>query len=462
MMASRRDFLGGALASVGLWGIGGCRLFPASALRFGVLSDIHIREGGKTERCYGGDVTYFRKALEYFRGQGVDAVMIAGDLADKGRASELKAVADVWFDVFPEGCGVEKLFVSGNHDWWGQKSVAKMKALWEETWREPYESLWHKTVKGYHFLGQHWEDYNSCTGAPFGKLGPWLERNGGLVRGGRPFFYVQHPHPRGTCNGAWAWGRDNGATTKALAGWPNAVVFSGHSHHAQTDERSIWQGAFTSVNTGSLRYGCHPDNGGMPGRGYENGYKGPDEKLMPRCDVLETKTGLVVEVSDEAIVYIRRDFQNDRSLGPDWVQPLPSRAQSPAMGFAERAAKETPPSFAPGAAITMKPLTARPRKGEPVEAIDVEFPAANASATRSFVYEVRVTGEGEPLVREVIAEGFDQAAESEWANRPSRVILAKAWLPRGERLEVAVTPVSSLGVRGKAITAWMASSRSLH
>ena len=93
-----------------------------------------------------------------------------------------------------------------------------------------------------------------------------------------------------------------------------------------------------------------------------------------------------------------------------------------------------------------------PRYGEPVEAIDVSFPAANANATRAFVYEVRVTGEGEPLVREAVAEGFDQAADSEWANRPSRIVLAKSWLPKGDKLEIAVTPVSSLGVRGKAIS----------
>ena len=64
---------------------------------------------------------------------------------------------------------------------------------------------------------------------------------------------------------------------------------------------------------------------------------------------------------------------------------------------------------------------------------------------------VRVTGEGEPLVREVVAEGFDQAPDSEWANRPSHVVLAKAWLPKGDRLKISVTPVSSLGVRGKTI-----------
>ena len=443
---NRRQFIGGALSAGGFWATQGClRIASPVRLRFGVVSDIHVRDGGSRDHGSSGDTWYFSKALRYFKEQKVDAVLIAGDIADRGRDAEMMAVAKAWFEVFPEGCGVEKLFVSGNHDWWGQGSIEKMSALWEKAWHEPYVSLWHKTVKGYHFVGKHWDSNG------FGGLAEWLKENGAPLRGDRPFFYVQHPHPNGTCNGAYAWGRDGGATTKALADWPNAVTFSGHSHHAQTDERSIWQGAFTSVNTGSLRYGCHPDDGGLPGRGYENGVKGPNDKLMRPCNVMETKTGLVVEVSDDAIVYIRRDFQNDRSLGPDWVQPLPSRAEAPSMGFAERAAKETPPAFAPGAAIAVKAVQANPRKGEPVEAFDVSFPAANANATRAFTYEVRVTGEGEPLVREVVAEGFDQAPDSEWANRPSRIVLAKAELPKGDQLSITVTPVSSLGVRGKTI-----------
>lgn len=441
---NRRAFIGGAFAAWGAWG---CRSVFGKRepnLRFGVVSDVHVCAGGRRDHGSSGDTYYFRKAMEYYRAQKVDAVMIAGDIADGGKEAELQEVARAWFEVFPDGCGVEKLFVAGNHDWWGTESVARQKALWEKVWREPYESLWHKTVKGYHFLGKHWEE----TG--FGELYFWLRKNGSILRGEKPFFYVQHPHPMNTCNGEYAWGRDGGLVNSALYNYPNAVVFSGHSHYSQLDERSIWQGDFTSVNTGSLRYGCPPDSGDGPGRWYENGVKGPDDKLMPPANVMETKTGLLVEVYDDAIVYVRRDFQNDRSLGPDWVQPLPANAQAPAMGFAERAAKECPPAFASGATITVKELTAKPRKGEAVPALDIRFPAANAGGARPFVYEIRVTGDGEPLVREVLAEGFDQAPEHPAALGESHAVLAKASLPAGLRT-IAVTPVSSLGVRGRPL-----------
>ena len=444
----RREFLGGIFAVGGLWAVGGDAgaTFGAPRVRFGVVSDVHVRQGGPRDHATGGDTTYFRKALEYFKAQKCDAVMIAGDLADRGREDELMAMAKVWFEVFPEGCGVTKLFVCGNHDWWGQRSFDKIKALWEKAWREPYESFWHKTVKGYHFFGKHWDsDKPTWT-----EIGTWLAANGAAVKGTQPFFYVQHPHPNNTCNGPYAWGRDQGNVTKALAAWPNAVTFSGHSHHAQTDDRSIWQGAFTSVNTGSLRYGCHPDDGGLPGRGYENGVRG-DDKLMGSANVVETKTGLVVDVCDAAVVYHRRDLQNDCALGPDWVQPLPYRPQD----FAARAAKEPAPAFAAGAAVTVKDVEGRPRKGAACAAVEFKFPAARASRTRPFIYEIRITGD-DPLCtlqRGVVAEGFDQAPNHPWTHRESRAVIAKAALPIGVKHTVEITPVSSLGVKGAPIKA---------
>ena len=169
---NRRQFIGGALSAGGFWMTQGCvRSSSPVRLRFGVISDIHVREGAPRDHGGSGDTWYFSKALRYFKEQKVDAVLIAGDIADTGRDGEMMAVAKAWFEVFPEGCGVEKLFVCGNHDWGGQKSIEKMSALWERAWHEPYVSLWHKTVKGYHFIGKHW-DSNGFAG-----LADWLKAN---------------------------------------------------------------------------------------------------------------------------------------------------------------------------------------------------------------------------------------------------------------------------------------------
>lgn len=63
-------------------------------LKVGILSDIHITDAESAKT--------FRHALEYFRDRHADGVIIAGDMADWGIESQLKIVADTWFEVFPE------------------------------------------------------------------------------------------------------------------------------------------------------------------------------------------------------------------------------------------------------------------------------------------------------------------------------------------------------------------------
>ena len=127
-MNTRRQFLkftGGGFAAA--WATFHARALadvaaPRPPLRLGVVSDIHIRNNGKTENGYvAGSTGTFRAALEYFRERRVDAVVIAGDMADTGKMSELDRVGQVWREVFPDckgldGARVEPVFVYGNHD----------------------------------------------------------------------------------------------------------------------------------------------------------------------------------------------------------------------------------------------------------------------------------------------------------------------------------------------------------
>ena len=267
---TRRFFLGGC-ASFGA--LAGRRIFavpnatlPKVNLRFGVVSDVHVRDDKEL------DDKAFKQALTYFRDNGVDAVLIAGDIADRGRISQLQYAADAWYSIFPDdkasdGRPVEKLFVYGNHDvlaWrWGRKeeelkdpalmaeaigsSPENIAATWEKCFREKYEPIWIKDVKGYKFIGRHW-GHND-------KLEAFVAAHAGELKGSRPFFYTQHDHPRNTCIGAWAWGYDDGTSTRVFSAFPNCVAFSGHSHYTLTDERTVWQGAFTSIGAGCLHEG---------------------------------------------------------------------------------------------------------------------------------------------------------------------------------------------------------------
>ena len=85
---SRRDFARGAIGLFG-WGmfaggLGGCSMFSEGAgprLAIGIVSDIHIRLDRKNGKDSFAGAERFRKALEWFRDQGVDGVTISGDLA---------------------------------------------------------------------------------------------------------------------------------------------------------------------------------------------------------------------------------------------------------------------------------------------------------------------------------------------------------------------------------------------
>ena len=153
MAQTRRAFIGqGAFAFLAAAGMGH-RAFGATGparLRFGALSDIHITRGK-------GSCDIFEKALTYFRDQKVDAVLIAGDMADSGLDSQLRRVGETWRRVFPgdkrpDGEHVEKIFVTGNHDidgWkWHKKDdwilahgigpADNRVKTWERLFKEPY------------------------------------------------------------------------------------------------------------------------------------------------------------------------------------------------------------------------------------------------------------------------------------------------------------------------------------
>ena len=495
MNVSRRFFIGGAAA---FGTLGGCRMLRPSGsavsgrpnITFGVVSDIHITRVGEGEKmaAWGNNLT-FRHTLEWFRDQGVDAVLIAGDMADKGMVEQLEAVAQAWYAVFPEdrypdGRPVEKVFVLGNHDYHGYlyyDHAAKLypdtterakhvlrsdfAMRWKRIFHEDYTRFYRKTIKGYDFLCQHWDDgkgmetgLGSCD---FGvELQAFLDAQGKTLDPSRPFFYVQHPHLKDTCYGSWAWGHDEGKATKALSAYPNAVAFSGHSHYSLTDERSIWQGSFTSVGTGSLRYTGMPYNAHLP-QGYENtvtqgkNAKAIDAaKMMPRYNRGGCRQGMLWRVYDDCMVVTRREFLTDLNLCDDWVIPLPVAEPKP-FAFAARARKAGAPAFPSGAALAVKSVEAKTRAGKKKDALRIEIPAATAGVARSWEFEVVAEAKapgGAHISKLVLAEGFNHSQKYKKANEPSACVFARDELPGGE-LRFTVTPVSCFENCGKPLVA---------
>ena len=489
MNVSRRSFLGGVASFGATWGL---RAFAAPPglfssgrplLTFGAISDIHISSPASKVKV---GTKLFEHALGWYRAQGVDAVVVAGDLANYGLVEELEMVGAAWRKVFPENRGadgraVEKVFVTGNHDHdaWNYGTIARdlhpdpkdfvahklvndYPRHWRSAFDEPYEPIYLKTVGGYRFVGSHWDNGDIRQFGP--RLKAFLAAHRDELAGDRPFFYVQHPHPRGTVFGDLAAGScDDGTVKEALSAFPNAIALSGHSHWSITDARAIWQDSFTSIDLGCLfRTGfCRSSNGLM---GYENWRTPGVRKKTPEslatdaakamghyAPAFRCHHGMLVKVFADRVVVERREFGTDRPVADDWVIPLPFAERKP-FDYAVRAAKAVAPEFPAGAALTFESVKAKTRAKKREPAVKVSFPAANAVAgVTPYDYRIEIIPEeGEKVVRAVLAQGVELGAASAAARGPSCCVLARDTLPSG-KLTFRVFPGECFGRLGRPL-----------
>ena len=459
---TRRWFIGGAAA---FGAFGGCRFMEGTAssdrplLRFGVVSDIHfvMEEGLLHYPDYGAET--FVKTLEYFRDRGVDAVVCCGDMADRSIGEELLAVGRAWERVFPDNrapdCrSVEKLFVTGNHDFEGFKYGENVRRVfpdpavrakhlipndfrgwWERAFHEEYRPTWLKEVNGYSFVGaNYFEPRETPTGRMFNSaLRDFYAANAKRLDPSRPFFHIQHPQPKDTCFAPWCWGRDDGTSTDVLSRFPNAIAFSGHSHYPLTDPRFLWQGAFTSVNASSLRYMGHTDEefprDGRPVRA-------PDEP--------DARHGQLWSVHADRIDVERRDFRTGLPIGETLTMPLPAAEPKP-FAYAEHAKRLSAPEFLDGYAVTLEPDVG--------DSMRVLIPAVKPdSAARCYHYELRCSSGGKSVVRRVANRNAMLSEKDPRAAEPTIISLSLKDLP-GQPLAVTVTPVGYFGKRGKSLSA---------
>lgn len=398
---NRRNFITGALGMGAMAGVSwprfvGAETSSSALMKMGVLSDIHLRDPG--------DEGTFIKALEYFRDGGADAVLIAGDFADTGRIFQAKMLADAWARIFPndtapDGRHVERLFVYGNHcvtGWtWGNpykdnEAGAKAEAIgygdnrariWDELFHEEYKPIWMKTVKGIPVIGAHWEERGGGIA-----IEEFMRTHAKEIDPKLPFVYTQHAHPKDTCFGSWAWGHDDGRATRALSPFPNAVAYSGHSHYTLTDERTVWQGAFTSINTSSLKYSSTDYSLRENINGNGSGFHGEGRKhRMRQVGTGDGRQGMLVSYFDDHLAIERREFVYGQSLGEDWVVPLPAANET--YSYAKRAAQRVTPEFAADAKVAVE---VTPKKDEKdFTHVELTFPAAEIrSGCRVYEYEV--------------------------------------------------------------------------
>ena len=440
----------------------GIAAFPAVAfggdadarLKVGIISDNHMH----LARRNNWPIERLRLVLSYLDAAGVDVVVNAGDIADTGQVSELRKVAEIWDECFPGGRGcdgrpVARIFVTGNHDMLQTSASlpeeirqARLKdafvkdpaRYWQEIFGEAWEPIRVRTIKGYDFVGVH-----------FGheaEIERWLAENGARFKGERPFLFVQHFHPKGTCfqDGAAA---DKGISTRVLADYPNCFAISGHSHRPLADERAIWQGAFTSMGASSLSSQLWPSK-------CENSYlpvsmRGKINLHMPVNSSRGAYNGYIMNVSDNALRIERRDFAAGEKVGPDWVLPLPlaTNTAKPFV-FAE---KGIAPYFDKRARVKIEEVDGKDRMEQVERQIVVTVPPAWAPnpCSRTIFYNARAidADTGATIAKKrAMAEGFHLPFERT-RKFPGKVVFPKSAFKAGCKVKFEVNAENAAGMK---------------
>jgi len=458
---SRRGFLSLA-AGAAAWGLGGGRLHAAGAagvppLRIGAISDIHINFKGRKDNCflYGAHGT-FRAALEYFRDQKVDAVTVTGDIADTGRLQELEAAGRIWREVFPgdkrpDGEHVEPVFIYGNHDGFKHTKDEPIvsddfAASWKKAFGRDWSPVYSVKVKGYTFIGMHWgheKDLPAFIEKHESELG---------LREARPFFCLQHPIPKDTLFAhSGTWGEDKGHVTKCLSAYPNAVSLSGHTHMATTDDREVWQGAFTAINCCTLAQIKPPAKCvNTPWRKGKGGNVVHHMKATSR----KGKQGYMMDVWPDRLEIARREFVYGIEAGPKMIVPIPSVASAPVFGYAAQARRAVAPAFPAGAALSVVERGGKDASGRPERQIVLDFPSAVAAGHRGRVERYRVeaipeAGGESVLTRHVAQELYFHPIEKIPARQ--QCVLGADELPSGQKVKWRVTPIGVFAQEGRAL-----------
>ena len=231
-------------------------------LSFAALSDVHINIANQEgDNKLKSAISQLISEAKKDDADGIDALAIAGDIADTGSNTEVLRFAKIIKDNFPNK---NVMLTTGNHEYYGNK--VNMNNYYDALGKDYFANdvdydlssgSRHCVVNGYHFIFIEPASYGN--GCPYPqKTLEWLDTTLTSITSENPNAYIfvfTHPMINETC-----YGSDLGPSwyttylTSTLEKYPQVVTFGGHLHFPINDERSIMQTKFTSLGCGSVRY----------------------------------------------------------------------------------------------------------------------------------------------------------------------------------------------------------------
>ena len=303
---------------------------PQPILRIGILGD---QQAYADRHAWG--MHNHELACQLLAPMNLDALVMTGDLSDQGWPQVYPLYMQILRECFGEHLPVH-VPCAGNHDYWATCPKRPFDELYADFCTGLEESVVNpicKTIKGYDFIAMSSDhDHKFATEEECAVLAEAIDR--AVARdSGKPIFVITHYNPSRTTSGSYG---ENGLALlrKTLDRYPQVISLSGHTHIPLEDERTIWQGAFTAINTSSLAYAC----------------------VEERC---ANTTGPIVPFARDAIQCLRMDVFSDhievhrynvteaREIKPEkpWRFRLPYDPRHPELDFDSRAATRTAPRF---------------------------------------------------------------------------------------------------------------------
>lgn len=224
-------------------------------IRFIVESDNHIKASGdipclRINKSLKLSYAIAEADKEY---NSLDAVLFVGDIANNGLKSQYYGFKSTIDACVKDETQVLALLALRSHD--GNTLGAETLDYFSDL-TDGLGGDKHTVINGFHFITiSHSENEDE----KFGEYQrEWLKAQlDEAVKDDptKPIFVAHHEHILNTVFGSSdfdGWGCDY--FRDILNQYPQVVHFSGHSHYPVNDPRSIWQGEFTAIGTGSMKY----------------------------------------------------------------------------------------------------------------------------------------------------------------------------------------------------------------
>lgn len=297
---------------------------------------------------------HLRNHFKFCKENNVDVIMMVGDIVNNSTEDYYDQFESTFKSVYGEDESTypEFVYLMGNHEWWNleekvdgnainlfnkharidTKALVKRTSIETNERYTSYYPNYYKVVNGIPFIAISGEShYGLLSYSLCDEIESWLKDISKLpsVKKGGPIFVGYHyPIPELT----YSFGEDAYEYAcildDILKNYPQAILFTGHTHFSAINERTINQVNYTNINLGSSSYTCLASRSATM-LSYErymnvrnNGT--PDGQIRDGYD--HTPTINIVKVSTDRKTIINRYFSASEptkaiNLGLEWAIP---------------------------------------------------------------------------------------------------------------------------------------------